>query len=322
MPLLQATVAAGTSLYDITYLVVGREQNQRYEAPLPAGDRLFMFNGSLCVVKGDTVYLGLPYRPGYYAPADGWLKFPVDVAVAVPAQNGLYVAADQTYFFAGTEIGKFEQVIDVLPYGAVKGTEFTVPNAPIYGWFGRDGIVLADKDGHAEAVMADKVVISAPVSGRSFVFTDRGYRRVYSCGWVLNLDNKAISTYSGWNVTSVSGGYATKPDGVYALSMAGGVVGTLGFGRDAYGTELLKHVYAVYLGVESDEPLQVSVAATGGQAYDYWTRKKATSLEIERVDVGKGLRGNWFEITITNPEGADFALSRASVLVNKSTRRI
>ena len=41
IPLLQATVVAGTASVDITAISIGREATQRYEAPLPAG-RLFL----------------------------------------------------------------------------------------------------------------------------------------------------------------------------------------------------------------------------------------------------------------------------------------
>ena len=104
IPKFQATVAVGTASVDVTALTGGREAAQRYEAPLPAGTRIFEFNGQLCSVAGKDLFYGIPYRPGYYLPVEGRIPFPEDISVAVGNQNGVYVAADKTYFFPGNAI--------------------------------------------------------------------------------------------------------------------------------------------------------------------------------------------------------------------------
>ena len=38
-------------------------------------------------------------------------------------------------------------VADVLPYGAVSGTAFSLPNSSEVGWFGAEGIVIAGTQG-------------------------------------------------------------------------------------------------------------------------------------------------------------------------------
>ena len=83
------------------------------------------------------VYEGLPFRPGYYLPSEGGVRFPANVSNCVPAQNGIYVVADKTYWIPGTRITTAEGIIqDVLPYGGVYGTEFEAPHKSQYGWFG------------------------------------------------------------------------------------------------------------------------------------------------------------------------------------------
>ena len=89
IPMLVATIAAGTALYDyVTPGSVGREANQRYEEPIPAGVP-FIHNSRLCTCSGTTIYIGLPARPGYYIPTDPRLEFASDVTNAISGQNGV-----------------------------------------------------------------------------------------------------------------------------------------------------------------------------------------------------------------------------------------
>lgn len=326
VPFLAATVAAGTASVDIVDETTrGREANQRYEAPLPAG-RPFLFNGVLCSINGANVYEGIPYRPGYYLPAEGRIPFPATVSNVIPAQFGVYVVADQTYWIPGTHLTSSKDVIkDVLPYGGVTDTAFSYgDNDNVrYGWFGKYGIVLADTNGAVSAVMYDNVDLTPPASGVSKVFTDRGYLRVVSCGWCLNLENKAATRYVGYDFTSVSGAYGTKADGIYVLSATGKVDSLVNLGKEDFGTENKKVLPAIYLGAQSETPMVVTVTTPGDGSYDYTARScNGDDLELHRVEPGKGLLATWYDLTITNTDGADFTLASASFAPAASTRRI
>lgn len=322
IPMLQTTVATGTVSVTISSHTLGRESNQRYEDPLPAGTRIFEFNGRLCSVKGKDLFYSLPYRHGYYLPVENRITFPVDVSVAVGNQGGLYVAADKTYFFAGQDLGAVEVVRDVLPYGAVPGTEFQVPNKPVVGWFGEKGIVLATPEGQVEAVMADNIDLTPPDSGFSTVIESRGYRRVVSCGWCLNIENLAATTYSGWGITSASGEYGTKADGIYVLEGEGTVDAYVDLGRQNFGVENLKHIPACYMSVASEAPMLLRVATPAGDEYDYTARNSDENLVVQRVDVGKGVRENYYGLKVYNTEGSDFTLASVSFAPVASGRRI
>lgn len=322
IPMLQTTVATGTASVTISTHTLGRESNQRYEDPLPAGTRIFEFNGRLCSVKGKDLFYSLPYRHGYYLPVENRIPFPENISVAVPNQAGVYVAADKTYFFSGQDIGDVQVVRDVLPYGAVAGTEFKVPNKTVVGWFGEKGVVLADPQGEVQAVMSDNLDVVPPVSGFSTVLESRGYRRVVSCGWCLNLENLAATTYSNWGVTSASGDYATKTDGIYTLEGTGTVDAYINLGKQNFGVENLKHMPAVYLGVASTTQMQLVVTTPDDTEYDYLARSSANGLSIQRVDTGRGLRENYFGLKVYNTEGSDFTLASVSFAPVASSRRI
>jgi len=311
LPYLATTVAVGTALVDLTALASGREASVRFEDPLPPG-RLLLSNGRLCSVSGGTLYVGIPYRPGYYLPAEGYVPFPEPISVAVDAQAGIYVAADKTYWLPHDGV-----IADVLPYGAVPGTEFSYPDKTIYGWFGDKGFVLGKPNGEVEAVMSDNIELTPPASGFCTVFDDE-YRRVVGCGWCMNLANNAVTRYEGWDITSASGDYVTTVDGIYTLADGGNVEWSVDFGNVNLGNDQLKHLPNAYLGVESSDVLQLTVDET----YTYPARAFDTTLKTQRIDVGKGLFASWFRLALSGAEGADFRLAYIDFIPAASKRRI
>ena len=314
------TYAVGTATVDYaSQPTAGREGNERFEAPLPAG-RLFMSNNRLCSIVGSMVYVGLPYRHGYYLPASGYIPFPADVSIAIENQGGTYIAADKTYWLPG-DLGNVEGPLrDVLPYGAVPGTEFKHPTDSTVGWFGADGFVLAGIDGSVKAVMSDNIDLTAPDTGCSTVRATNGYLRVISCGWCLNLENMAATRYTDFDFTALSGEYGIKADGIYAMTGGGDVPWLADFGKQDFGSEYKKRVPAVYLGSASRDPLEIRIQTEEEEDYTYPARSCSDTLQQHRVDPGKGLRSNWFNLSLLG--GCDFTLASVSFAPAVSGRRI
>jgi len=296
-----------------------------------------MANGRLCSVSGKRVNIGSPARPGYYIPIDGrarpegappdygYVTFPDAVDLVVPTQMGVYVAyGDITQFFAGTDLANVEMVRDVLPYGAVPGTSFTIPHKEnrLVGWFGANGVVIGDPQGQVKDVMIDNVDLTAPASGASAVVQTDGYKRVVSCGWCLNLENNAVTRYEGVEITSASRGYITMSDGLYAVGGTGTVDAHVDLGKEDFGVENLIRVPACYLGVSSDAPMELRVSTPDDSDYRYDARSCAEDMRIQRVDLGRGLRANWYELSVYNTEGSDFTLASVSFAPTASGRRI
>ena len=311
VPYLATTVAVGETLVDLIDLATGRGAAQRYEEPLPAG-RLLLSSGRLCSLSSNILYVGIPYRPGYYKPAEGYIPFPDPVAVAVDAQAGIFVATDKMTYWVPND----GPVADVLPYGAVPGTEFSYPNKTIYGWFGKRGFVLGKPNGEVDAVMSDNIELTAPASGFCTVMDDE-YLRVVGCGWCMNLANNAATRYEDWDFTSLSGGYGTMVDGLYTLT-TGACAWSVDLGKVDLGNDQIKHLPNVYLGVESSDVMQLIVDET----YTYPARGFDEALKNQRIDVGKGLRSAWFHLQLTGTEGADFRLSYVDFVPATTRRRI
>jgi hypothetical protein len=254
-------------------------------------------------------------------PLSSVLTFHDTVTLAVENQGGTFIAADKTYWIPG-DLGNVEGIITtVLPYGAVPGTAFTFPDKSFVGWFGNQGIVFGATSGEVEAVMTENVSVTPPASGAAIVFQE-DYDVVVSCGWSVNLANKAATQYSDWDFTSLSGDYGTKADGIYATRTTGLVDASVGFGKLDFDTAALKHVPNAYIGIDADYPMEITLTTPSNGSYTYSARSSGTDLKIQRFDIGKGLRSNWFDVSTNNTGGSAFTLASISFLVAETSRRI
>ena len=323
VPFLLANVVVGTSTYTATAAAQGRETPGRFEVPLPPGT-LFVHNAALCSYSGNYVYVGLPYRPGYCLTVNAIIPFPAPVSLAVSGQTGVYIAADKTYWVPGSlDTVDGAQVMDVLPFGAVPGTSFSVPDKPMVGWFSSAGVVLGDTQGQVTLPMKEQVAMTAPASGVAAVFVSDGYRRVATCGWCMNLETGAATTYSGWEFTSLSGEYGTQADGVYSTAeVADDTRTTVSFGRLDFGTDTLKQIPYAYLGAEAESPIELTANVPGGDEYVYLARQRGIGMAVQRVELGRGLRAAWFDIQISGTPGEAFILAGVSFAVVDTGRRI
>jgi len=318
--MLHSTVTAATTSIDLTTLATGRPATGRSDALLPPGT-LFYANGRLCSHSGNMVYVGLPFKHGYYLPLSGFIPFPETVTIAVCNQNGTYIAADKTYFIPG-DLGDVQgQIRDVLPCGAVPGTVFKVPHQPLVGWFSKRGFVVADTDGGINTTMSDAVDVTPPEIGFANVMDQGGFRRVSGCGYSMNLGNFAATTYSDWGLTSASRVYGTKIDGIYQINTADAANSTVNLGKVDFGSEYIKAMPAVYVGSSSSDAIKLRIKA-GSDDYTYTARSYGVALKENRIDPGKGLRANWSELELSNTAGCDFTIASVSSASVNTSRRI
>lgn len=320
---LSATAAAANATADISSLS-GRTTTgeSEYIEPMPACTNLFVYKGKLCGTNGSRLYYGASFRPGYYVPDDGYVDFESAVSVAIPNRNGVYaVTSDLTYWMAG-DIKAVDRLDTPLPYGGIYGTGFRVPHNGSVGWFGKNGLVIGDEQGQVLAVTQDAVDVSPSGAGCSVVLETRGFRRVVSNGYCINLETSAVSTYSDFAFTSFSGVFGTKADGLYLLTGTQKVDAHISLGKEDFGTEEVKALPSCYLGVSSDAPMELRVTTPDAEDYRYEARSSTTEMRVQRVDPGKGLCANWYDLSIYNTEGSVFTLASVSFAPVASGRRI
>lgn len=325
IPCLHGSAAVGEATYDVTTLVTTLTCAAIGLGPLPAGTGLFVHLGRLGVISAGDIFYSEPWRPGYCRPYANFIGFEESVSIVVPAQNGCYIVADKTRWFAG-DLANPSAIVDVLPYKAVPGTGFESVSDMTVGWFSSAGVVIASPAGEAVAAMADSIDLSAPASGASCVISDGGYERAVSCGWSINLANKATTQHGNFAYTSFAGGYGTKADGIYQLSGdtddGAKIDSIVDLGRIDFGTPDNKRLMKMRLGAESDQPLVATISTPDrpdGHAYE--ARWMSGDLREQTITVGKGLSASWFGVVLENTLGAPFVLASSEVNFAVMTRR-
>ncbi len=361
-PTWYSRVAASATATTITALPTKHPVPNNLMLPQPAGQIVAALNSRLLVATGALLTYSPPWNLGLYLPSAGYIPFPAAITNIVPCIDGAYVTADRTYWVYGADIMQAE-VIPTMPYGAVPGTAFSLPQTQQVGWYGLRGVVVADKTGQAVAIQEEAVAVDTAASGATLVREVSGMRSVVVSlagtpatpllvapgvveeeayrlhentvptgltTYCVNLTSNATSRYENFDFNSM----ALVHDGAYyALSSAG--LSQLGGDTDAgasidamvslgvqdMGTDLLKHLQAVYLSVASTTPMLLCVG-TNGVYYEFEARGSSEELAIQRVDVARGMRASVFKLDVYNTDGGDFSLYSVRADAIKSKRRI
>jgi hypothetical protein len=180
VPTLHGSASGAT--YTIDDYADGRALSTRDLARMPAGSIARVFNGRLLVATGSALFSSEAYNFGLYNPEDGFLLFPGTVTIVVPMQNGVFVAADKTYWLAGTDV-RTSEFFERLPYGAIPGTDARHPATETAYWKSVKGLVAANVDGSVNNLQEPMLAItSAATWGATIVLAD---------------DDKIVSTDNG-----------------------------------------------------------------------------------------------------------------------------
>jgi hypothetical protein len=155
--------------------------------------------------------------------------------------------------------------------------------------------------------------------------------RVYR-GIVANLRNKAISTYSNLPLNSIAyfnGQYIGATDqGLFVLGgnkdNASNIVAKLNTGPLDLGEGFIKYLRDVWITYTSDGHIVFTVyvdeksspVSTGS------TEVASDKIHEEKLKIGRGLKGRFFTIELTNASGADFDIDSISALVEAIQRKL
>ena len=92
-------------------------------------------------------------------------------------------------------------------------------------------------------------------------------------------------------------------------------------GERDFGTNKIKRLDNAYVSTNAASPLRLRVGSEG-QQYTYATRGASPKMRTQRFDLGRGLRGHFFELEILNADGAAFELDGIEFAAQESGRRI
>ena len=146
--------------------------------PMPAGEIVREHGGRLLVVSGSTLYYSEPFGYGLHDPLRGRVPFGGRITLLAPVEGGCYVGTEtETFWLPGGDIEKTE-IVELLPYGAVPGTDTALENESGVAWMSMRGLIVADARGQAKNVQEDTVAVAPAVSGATLYREQDGMRQL------------------------------------------------------------------------------------------------------------------------------------------------
>lgn len=147
--------------------------------------------------------------------------------------------------------------------------------------------------------------------------------------WVVNLETGASAQYDDYGFNSFFDRdgkyYGVADDGIYLLEGnddAGSDIDALmELGRSNLETSFRKTIPNVYAGLSSEGKMYLMVDADE-QKYYYEARGSSTAFKNQRFDIGRGLTGNYYTLTLLNQNGDDFGLETITFSPVISSRKI
>lgn len=146
--------------------------------------------------------------------------------------------------------------------------------------------------------------------------------------WVVNTDTSASTRYENYSFNSfaVVGGrqFGVRKDGVYLLQGADdagqAIEAGVALGKHDCGTQVLKHIEAVYAGVSATGQLFLRIG-DGKNQYTYQARRVDADMRTQRFDPGRGLRASYFTFDLMSSDG-EFELNNITFGVVPTKRSI
>lgn len=144
---------------------------------MPPGSIVRFSNARLLVAVENFLFYSEPFFPGLLNMGRNYIAFPKPVAMVEPCAEGVYVAADKTYWLPGN-ISK-TAMATVLPYGAVPGTGGTDPDEPnSCFWVSERGLIRANGAGEVRNVQEANLVLRGGAAGATLMREQNGQKHI------------------------------------------------------------------------------------------------------------------------------------------------
>lgn len=181
----------------------------------------------------------------------------------------------------------------------------------------------ANGAGAASAIYAlSAESVAALMTGTQFVadFTD---------GWAYNLNTGAASFYEGmaFNSFALIDGeyYGCNAAGIYRLTgdddAGADIQATITLGTSRLDSDAIKSVPFAYVGAKSAEPMLLTCRVEGHE-YSYEFSRETAVMAPAKVKTGKGLEGTYWQIEISNQNGANLDLDHLELITAPKSRKV
>lgn len=188
---------------------------------------------------------------------------------------------------------------------------------------------VLDSAAVADAVMSttsvQEAVMSSVASSAAMLGVPLGEMQTL----VVNMETNGSTSYSAFDFNSFA-----RLGNRYLGAGARGIVELLGadddgepvnaalhFGRRDLDSAQRKTIAEAYVGMAADGCLTLRVTAEG-RSFSYRTRSASEHMRQERVDLGKGLKANYFDLELFNEDGDNFEVDTLQLRVADLQRKI
>lgn len=149
---------------------------------------------------------------------------------------------------------------------------------------------------------------------------------------VTNTLNSAVTEFENYAYDSfaqISGTwYAAGSDGIYELDSntsddGAPIAAYFETGAMDFKSEYLKRLESLYAAYRTSGDVRVTVKTDEGKSYVYNMKyDKVPTLKQRRVDIGKGLKGKYWQLRFDNVNGSSFGFDTFNALAHETVRRI
>ena len=160
----------------------------------PAGQIIREHNGRILIAKNNLLYVTEAYSTDLVSQlSNSVFQFSDEITVVEPVDDGVWIVADKTYFFAGSGPENFQQLTK-LDYGASLGTGQKRADKNVY-WFSTRGLIMAGNGGEIKNMQEDQVAPDYSTKGAMLIREENGMKQA-----ITSLNNSSMSAMaaSSW----------------------------------------------------------------------------------------------------------------------------
>lgn len=180
---LAARVTTGTTTATISdpSQWYGRVLRTLHYEPPPIGTLLEKFKGRILIALGDVLYYTEPYGYHWTRLDRNYVRFPSSITMVKAVENGVYLAADKTYWLNGTDPADWSITV-VSDSPAVLGTGQLTSAHDLGGesdldvvmWTSAEGVFVGEPGGATRNLTTGRYVPNAATQGVSLVHNRDG----------------------------------------------------------------------------------------------------------------------------------------------------
>jgi len=343
------TVADGATFTPTAAAVAAMNEplETQFMTPPPAGQLLAYYKGRMYVAVGDTLYMSEPFAYELFDLRNN-LVLDGPITMLAPVED-----AGASGFFIGTTAStgvllgespddfKYAQRCD---YGAVQGAlayvdgtlfmEGSTGAHKLPMWVSRAGVCVGMPSLDITNLTRERYTFATgPVGAAMYDPTTSQFVGVsgVQAAIAMNTQTLTLTTFTEYGYNSFARVFdrnmGANSNGLFELvgndDNGLPINATIGLPTTDFGSSFVKVLERLFVGYRSQADMVVRITTDGNEAVTYVIPVTSNpGLATQRVKVGKGLAGRYWQITINNLDGTDFTLDTVDVKPVKLERRV